>query len=99
MFGRSDHKQDFAGVTGLTVNWMTYLGSVAFGFYPLYVSAIAAFVITFGQSRMQRNDTLRFFYQKYSKSTVLTPKGMTYPAINTAIVVLFALAQVVDSFI
>lgn len=48
MFGRSEEIQDMAGITGMGVNWFTYIGAVVFGFYPLWVSALAAFCITFG---------------------------------------------------
>lgn len=48
MFGRSEHRQDFSGVSGLVINWLTYLGAAVFGFYPLYLSGVFAFFITFG---------------------------------------------------
>ena len=50
MFGRSEQLQDMAGVTGLAVNWFTYIGAAGFEFYPLWVSGLVAFVITFGFS-------------------------------------------------
>ena len=37
-----------AGITGLSVNWFVYIGSAVFGFYPLWVSALAAFFISYG---------------------------------------------------
>lgn len=100
MFGRSQHLQDLAGITGLTVNWLTYIGSAGFNFYPLWISALVAFIITFGQSRKQRNDFLRWIYSHFSRENgSWTAKGLTYPSLNLSIIIMYAVAQVVDSFI
>lgn len=100
MFGRSEHQQDITGLTGLSVNVFTYLGSALFGFYPLWVSGLVTFIITFGQSRKQRNDFLRWFYSKIARDQGnWTAKGITYPAMNVTVMIMYLVAQVVDSFI
>ena len=47
-FGRSEHLQDSAGVTGMLVSFGIYIGAAWFEFYPVEGSAVVAMIIAFG---------------------------------------------------
>ena len=66
-FGRSEHKQDAGGVTGLVVSVGIYLGAAWLELYPVEVSAALAVVIAFGQSRKQRQDLVAWALEKASR--------------------------------
>ena len=50
-FGRSEHQQNTAGVTGMLVSVGVYVGAGVFGLYPVEVSAVVTMIIAYGQSR------------------------------------------------
>ena len=77
-FGRSEHKQDSAGVTGLMVSVSIYVGS-ALGYYPIEVSAVTAMIIAYGQSRKQRADLISWAQDKFDPENLLKPKQLIYP--------------------
>ena len=97
-FGRSEHQQNTAGVTGMLVSIGVYVGAGVFGLYPVEVSAVVAMIIAYGQSRKQRSDFILWAFEKADRSN-WKPKPMLYPCMVATLIVMFILAQEIDSMI
>ena len=97
-FGKSQHYQNVGGLVGLSMSTMTYVGS-RLGFYPLWVSAIVAILISFGQSWRQRKDYFRLVYSKLRLDSTFTPKGLVTPIITATVMISYlVVSHSVDRF-
>ena len=75
-----------------------FIGSAVFDLYPLYVSAVFAIVVAFGQSRKQMADLLTWLMKRIGRQN-LKPKQLIYPIANIFIVLSLFFFQHSDAMI
>lgn len=94
-FGISTHEFTSAYLVGFAISFSCYVVSCA-GYLPLEVSAVVALFISFSQSRKQQTDFILWLRSKTKKEN-LKPKEMLYDCLTLSLLIMFVVAQEVDS--
>lgn len=94
-FGISAHQAPSAFIFGFFLSLTSY-AIAALGFMPLEVAAVIAVMISFHQTKKQQMDFYHWLISKTSKEN-LKPKEMLYDCLTLSLLIMFVVAQEVDS--
>lgn len=94
-FDISKQEQTSAGLVGFAISLSCY-GASQVGILPLEISAVVAVIISFGQTKKQQADFYIWLRSKTTKD-YLKPKEMLYDCLTLSFLIMFVVAQEVDS--